>query len=269
MRVSLGQAVLVENIAGASGTIGTGRVARSAPDGYTLVLGNLATHVFSGAASKPKYNVQKDFTPLSLIATQSFVIVGKQTLPANNLKELLAWLKANPDKAIQGTGGPEGVPHLMGVLFQRRTGTRFGLVPYRGTAVAINDLVAGHIDLMIDTANNTLPQIRAGTIKAFAVTTSNRLPVAPDIPTVDEAGLPDFHYSSWQALFAPANLPEGIVVKLHSAVIETLNDPAVRRRLGDLGQDIVASDRQTPEALTAFQQTEIARWWPVIKATAN
>ena len=266
MQVSLGQPIIVENVSGGSGSAGTGRVARAAPDGYTIVHGNLSTHVLNGAVFKLQYDVQKDFAPISLLADQSFLIVAKKAMPANDLKELIAWLKANPDKAAQGTGGPGGMPQLLGTLFQQTTGTRFGFVPYRGTAVAINDLVAGHIDMMIDAVNNTLPHVRSGTIKAFAVTTKTRRLAAPDIPTVDEAGLPGFHFSSWQALFAPKGTPAAVVAKLHAAVVDALADPEVRRRLADLGMDIVPREQQTPEALAVTHQAEIERWWPLIKA---
>jgi tripartite-type tricarboxylate transporter receptor subunit TctC len=266
MQLALGQPVIIENVTGASGSAGTGRVARAAPDGYTLVHGNLATHVINGAVFKLPYDVQKDFEPISLLAEQTFLIVGKKAMPATNLNELIAWLRANPDKAVQGTGGPGGVPHIIGVFFQKESGTHFTFVPYRGTAVAINDLVAGHIDLMIDATNNTLPHVRAGTIQAYAVTAKSRLPSAPEIPTVDEAGLPGFYFSSWQALYAPKGTPEPVIAKLRAAVVETLADPEVRRRLAGHGQEIFPRERQTPQALAALQQADIGKWWPLIKA---
>ena len=265
MRISLGQPVLVENVSGASGSAGTGRVARASADGHTIVHANFSTHVINGAVFNLQYDVQKDFAPISPIATQSFLIVGKKTVPGNTLNELVGWLRANPDNAVQGTGGPGGVPHLAGMLFQQQTGTRFRLVPYRGTALAINDLVAGHIDLMIDAANNTLPHVRAGTIKAFAVTAKSRLP-AVDIPTVDEAGLGGFYVSSWQALHAPKGTPRDVVARLNRAVVEALADPAVRLRLADLGQEIFPREQQTPAALAALQQADIEKWWPIIRA---
>jgi tripartite-type tricarboxylate transporter receptor subunit TctC len=266
MRAFLGQPVIVDNVSGASGSAGTGRVSRATPDGYTLVHGNLSTHVVNGAVFRLPYDVQKDFEPIAPIAQQPFLIVGRKTLPATHLRELIAWLKANPDQAVQGTGGPGGVPQILGAFFQRQTDTRFRFVPYRGTALAINDLVAGHIDLMIDAPNNTLPHVQAGTIKAFAVTADRRLTAAPDIPTVDEAGLPEFHFSTWQAMFAPKGTPGPAVARLHGAVVDALADPDVRRRLADLAQDIFPPERQTPQALAALHQAEIDRWWPLIKA---
>ena len=266
MAVSLGQPVIVENVSGASGSTGTGRAARAQPDGYTIVHGNPTTHVVNGAVYKLNYDVQKDFQPVSLLARQTFLIVGRKTLPATNLQELVAWLKANPDKATQATGGPGGAPHIIGLFFQKETGARFGFVPYRGTAVGINDLVAGHIDFMIDAVNNTLPHVRAGTIKAFAVTARGRLPVANDIPTVDEAGLPGFHFASWQAIFAPKGTQEAVIAKLRAAVADALADPAVRDRLAAFGLDVFPRELQTPDALAELQQAEIARWWPILRA---
>jgi tripartite-type tricarboxylate transporter receptor subunit TctC len=263
MRLSLGQPVVVENVAGASGSIGTGRVARAAGDGYTLVLGNSATHVINGAVFKLSYDTQKDFEPISPLVYQSALIVGRKTLPAKNLHELIAWLKANPDNAVQGTGGPGGVPHMIGVFFQKETATRFRFVPYRGIAFAINDLVAGHIDMMFDGANHALPQVRTGAIRAYAVAAKSRLPAAPDIPTVDEAGLPGFHFSAWQALFAPKSTPKPVLTKLNAAIVDALADPAVRQRLAE---DIFPREQQTPEALAALQQSDIEKWWPLIKA---
>jgi tripartite-type tricarboxylate transporter receptor subunit TctC len=266
MRVALGQPIVVENVSGGSGSTGTSRVVRAAPDGYTLVHANFSTHVINGAVFNLPYDVRTDFEPISPLADQAFLIAAKNALPPDNLSKFIAWLKANPDQAVQGTGGPGGVPHLAGLLFQKQTGTRFRLVPYRGTALAINDLVAGHIDLLIDAANNTLPHVRAGTIKAYAITAKDRLSAAPDIATVDEAGLPGFYISSWQALYAPKGTPQAIVSRLNAAVVETLADPAVRARLGELGQQIFPAARQTPAGLVELQAAEIERWWPIIKA---
>jgi tripartite-type tricarboxylate transporter receptor subunit TctC len=210
--------------------------------------------------------VLKDFEPVSLIATAQLLIVAKKAMVANNLRDLIAWLKANSGKASQGTGGPGSLTHIAGLSLQEKTGTRFGSVPYRGAGAAINDLVAGHIDIMIDLAPNSLPHVRAGTIKAYAVMAKTRLAGAPDIPTVDEAGLPGFHMSAWQALWAPKGTPTTVIARLNAAIVEALADPTVRSRLADLGQEGFPREQQTPETLGAWQKTEIEKWWPIVKA---
>jgi tripartite-type tricarboxylate transporter receptor subunit TctC len=267
MRTSLGQPVIIENVAGASGTIGTGRVARAAPDGYTISFANSATHVVNGSVYALPYDLVKDFEPIALTAEGPALIVAKKAMPAKDLKELVAWLKANPDKASAGTAGVGGsTGQVGGVFFQNATGTRFAFVPYRGAGPAMGDLVAGQIDLMFDSAANSLPQVRAGAIKAYAVMAKGRLAAAPDIPTVDEAGLPGLHLSIWYALFAPRGTPQNLIARLNAAVVAALANPAVRQRLADLGLEIFPRDQQTPEALGAFQKAEIEKWWPIIKA---
>jgi tripartite-type tricarboxylate transporter receptor subunit TctC len=266
LRASLRQTLIIENVAGAAGSIGTGRVARAAPDGYTLIFGNWASHVVNGAVYSLQYDVLNDFEPVSLIATQPMVIVARKTLPATDLKELVAWLKANPDKASAGGAGAGSANHVATVFFQKQTGTRFQSVPYRGGAIAMQDLLAGQIDLIFDLAASAVPLARAGSIKALAVMAGSRLAAAPDIPTVDEAGLPGLHVSLWNALWAPKGTPKDIVAKLNTAVVESLADPTMRKRLTDLGQDIPPRDQQTPEALNAYHKAEIEKWWPIIKA---
>jgi tripartite-type tricarboxylate transporter receptor subunit TctC len=266
LQKTLGQPVVVENQAGANGNIGVGRVARAAPDGYTLIVGHWSTHVVNGAVYTLTHDVLKDFEPVALIATNAYVIVGRQDLPANDLRGLVSWLKANPDKATEGTAGAGSPQHVGGVFFQNLTGTRFQFVPYRGAAPAMQDLLAGHIDLIIDDPTNSLPQLRSGKIKAFAVTAPARLAAAPDIPTVDEAGLPGFYFSRWHALWAPHGTPREVVAKLNAAVAAALADPAVRAKLADLGQDIFPREQQTPEALATYHRAEIEKWWPLIKA---
>jgi tripartite-type tricarboxylate transporter receptor subunit TctC len=267
MKSSLGQPVIVENVTGALGTIAVGRVARATPDGYTLSFGANTSHIFPGATYPLQYDLLNDFEPVALISFGPLVLVAKKTMPANDLKGLITWLKANPDKATQGHAGIGGPTHTAGLLLQRETGTRFQSVPYRGgAATEIQDLVAGHIDLVICDPVAALPQVRAGTIKAYGVTTKTRLFSAPDIPTLDEAGLPGFDLSLWQGLWLPKGTPKNITTKLNAAVSEALADPTVRARLAGLGQEIFPRDKQTPEALGAFQKAEIEKWWPIIKA---
>ena len=265
MRTSLGQAIVIENVSGAGGSIGTGRVAQAGPDGYTLITGGLNTHVVNPAVLQLQYDVIKDFEPIGLLAGIELLIVAKKSITAHDLKELIAWLKANPDKASLGTAGKGTTPHLAALLFQRETGTRFALVSYRGAAPALNDLVAGHIDLMIDPMNNSLPQVRAGTIKAYAVMSPKRVAVAPDIPTVDEAGLSDLHMQAWQALWAPRGTPPSVISRLNGAIIAALDDPGVRSRLADLGLQLFTREQMTPDKLAAFHKSEIEKWWPIIK----
>ena len=265
MRASLGQTVVIENVTGAGGSIGTGRVARAAPDGYTLVIGIWTTHVVNGAIYALQYDVLNDFEPVALLANNPQVIVAKRSMLANDLKGLIAWLKLNPDKASAGTAGVASPQHVLGVFFQSATGTRFQFVHYRGGGPATQDLVAGQIDLIIGDQVTSLPQIRSGNIKAYAVTNKNRLTAAPDIPTVDEAGLPGFYTTVWNAIWAPKGTPKNVIMKLNAVVVGELADSAIRRRLADLGQQIVPRDQQTPEALAAFHRAEIEKWWPIIK----
>jgi len=266
MRASLGQSIIIENVGGANGSIGTGRVARTAPDGYTLVLGIWNTHVGNAATYALQYDVVKDFAPIALLADAPLLLVAKKAIPANDLKELIAWLKANPDKASMGTVGAGSPGHLLGLLLQQETGTRFGLVAYRGAAPQTQDLVAGQIDMGIANPATALPHVQAGSIKAFAVTAKNRLAVAPDIPSVDEAGLPGLYFSLWAGLFAPRGTPSDIIGKLNSAAVNTLGDPILRQKLAEQGFEIPPRERQTPEALAAYQKAEIDKWWPIIKA---
>lgn len=266
MRKTLGQAIVIENVGGAAGSIGVGRVARAPGDGYTISFGNWPTHVLNGAIYSLPYHVLNDFEPVAMLATELIVIVGKKAMPPNNLKELIAWMKANPDKASAGTTGAGGVGHVIGVFFQKETGTQFQFVPYRGLAPAMQDLVAGQIDIMFDTSANSLPQVRAGSVKVYAIASKERLAAAPKIPTADEAGLPGFYASNWRGLWAPKGTPKDVIAKLNEFVVQALADPAVRQRFADLGQEIPPRQQQTPNALAAFHKAEIDRWWPIIKA---
>ena len=265
MTANLGSTVLVDNVAGAGGSIGVGKVARSAPDGYTLGIGQWSHYVLNGATYALQYDLLADFAPVAMIVTGPLLLVSRKDLPANDLKGLIAWLKANPDKATAGTGGVGSPPHISGIFFQKMTGTQFQFVPYRGTAPAMRDLLAGQIDIMIDQASNVLPQLRGGTIKAFAVTAKERLPSAPDVPTVDEAGLPGLYVSVWHGLWAPKGTPAEIIAKLNGAVVKSLGEQGTKEKLAALGQDIPPPDQLTPQALGAFQKAEIEKWWPIVK----
>jgi tripartite-type tricarboxylate transporter receptor subunit TctC len=266
MRVSLGQPVIIENVGGANGSIAVGRVAHAAPDGYTLSLGLWNTHVSNGALYALPSDVLTDFEPVSLLASFSSMIVVRKAMPANNLKEFIAWLKANPSKASQGSAGVGSMGHLGGVYFQNITGTRIQHVPYRGSAPAMQDLVAGQVDVMIDAPVVILPQLHAGTIKAFAVLAKGRLAQATDVPTADEAGLPGFHVSNWFGFWVPRGTAKDIIGKLNAAAVSSLADPTVRQKFADLGFEIPPRGQQTSEALGAFQKAEIDKWWPIIRA---
>jgi tripartite-type tricarboxylate transporter receptor subunit TctC len=265
MHDALGQPVVIENVTGASGSIAVGKVARAPADGYTLVIGNWATFVVNGAIYALQYDLIRDFEPIGLITTQPYLVVARKSLPADDLKGLVTWLKANPDKATEGTSGAGTPAHVAGVFFQKETGTRFQFVPYRGLAPAMQDLVAGQIDLIFDSPVSSLPQIRAGTVKAYAVMARTRAAAAPDIPTVDEAGLPGVYMSSWYGVWTSKGVPADIVGKLNAAVMGALNDPHTRERIADLGQEIAPPELQKPAALGAFQKAEIAKWWPILK----
>jgi tripartite-type tricarboxylate transporter receptor subunit TctC len=266
MQSVLGQPIVVENVAGANGSIGVGRAARVANDGYTLSIGQVGTHVFNGAVYPLQYDLLSDFEPISLLTDAPSLIVGKKALPANDLLGLISWLKANPEKASAATAGVGGLSHVSGILFQRMTGTQFQFVPYRGGAPATQSVVAGETDFDIGDVITCLPQARAGNIKAYAVTAQARLQAAPEIPTVDEAGAQGLYVSLWHGVWAPKGTPKEIIVRLNGAVVNALADAKVRSRLAELGQQIFSRDRQTPEALGAFQRAEAEKWWPIIKA---
>ena len=265
MHTSLSQPVIVENVGGADGTIGTGRVAHAAPNGYTLVLGTWNTHVTNAAIYALEYDVVKDFEPIVLLPDAPMVLVVKKTMPANNLNEFIAWLKAHPDQASMGTAGAGSPPDVLGRLLRKETGTQFGLVPYRGAAPAMQDVLAEQIDAMFLNIAAALPQVASGSVKALGVTAEKRMSVAPEIPTMEEAGLGGFYFRFWAALFAPRGTPNEIIDKLNVAAVETLTDRNIRQKLEAQGFEIPPPEKQTPEALAAFQKAEIEKWWPIIK----
>jgi tripartite-type tricarboxylate transporter receptor subunit TctC len=264
MRPSLGQPIIIENVGGADGSIAVGRAARAARDGYTLSIGNVATHVLNGAAYSLSYDLLNDFEAISRLTDAPVFVDTKMSTPAKNLTELIAWLKASPDKASAGVFTTWS--RLYGAYFQSSTGTRFQFVPYRGAAPAMQDLIAGQIDLMFDQAGGTLPQLRNGKIKVLAVSATKRLSQAPDIPTLDESGVTGFYLSVWHGMWAPRGTPQEVIAKLNSAIVAALANPAVQKKLSDLGQDIPSPDLQTPGALRTYQKAEADKWWPIIKA---
>ena len=266
MKTTLGEAILVENVTGAGGSIGVGRAVRSPPDGYTLSFGHLGTHVANGAVYKLGYDLVADLEPVVLLPSNPMVVVSKNAVPAKSLDELLAWLRSRPTPAAAGTAGAGSGSHIAGLYFESVAGIKLQYVPYRGTAPAMNDLVAGQIDLIVDQTSNSINQIRAGTIRAYAVTDSKRVEQAPDIPTTDEAGLSGFHMTLWSGLWAPKSTPKEIVARLNAAAVDALNDSSVRKQLENLGLQMPPQDQLTPEALGAWQKAEIAKWWPMIKA---
>jgi tripartite-type tricarboxylate transporter receptor subunit TctC len=267
IRSSLGQPVVIENVAGAGGNIGIGRLARSAPDGYTIGIGQWSTHVVNAVTYALPYDVLADFEPIALLVITPQLIIARKTFPASSVKELTDWLKANPDKASAATVGAAGGAQVTGVYFQQATGTRFTFVPYRGGAPAMQDLVSGQVDIMFDQGANALGQVKNGAIKAYAVLTKDRWPALPDVPSIDEAGVPSLYVSYWHGLWAPKGTPKEIIARLNAAVVSALADTTVRARLAEIGQEVWPREQQTPDALAAFHRVETEKWWPIIRAS--
>lgn len=266
MRAVLGQPVIIENVAGAAGSIGVGRAVRSPADGYTLSIGTSTTHMLTGGLYALQFDLLKDLEPVILIGSEPLLIVGKKSLPADDLKGLIAWLKANPDKASVGIAGVGAAGHLTGISLQKETGTKFQFVPYRGNGPAMQDLLAEQIDFMIEPSSNFKSLVAAGSVKPYAITGKTRLSSSPNIPTADEAGLPGFFASLWYGLWVPKNTPKEIIARLNATMVQVLADPAVKERLTELGIEITPLAQQSPEALRAYQKAEAERWWPIIRA---
>jgi tripartite-type tricarboxylate transporter receptor subunit TctC len=267
LEAALGQPIVIENVGGAGGTLGVGRVARAAPDGYTLLIGQWSTQVVNPATYTLSYDIVNDFAPIALLANTPQIIIARKDFPAKDVNDLIDWLKAHPGQANAATVGAAGGAQVSGMYFEQVTGTKFGFVPYRGGAPAMQDLMAGRVDIMFDQAANAITQVRAGTVKAYAVMTEHRWHLAPDIPTIDESGVASLHVSYWHALWAPKGTPSEIIAKLNAAAVAALADPAVQQRFAAQGQDVWPRDQQTPEALATFYKAEIAKWWPIIKAS--
>jgi tripartite-type tricarboxylate transporter receptor subunit TctC len=263
---ALGQTVIVDNTTGAAGTIGVGRVVRAAPDGYTIGIGHWSTHVVNPAIYPLNFNILTDLEPLAYIATNPQLLVTRKDFPANDLKSLIDYTKANPDKVTAATSGVGAASHIGGLYFEEKTGTKVRFIPYRGGGPALQDVVAGQIDIMFDQAANSIPQIQARKIKVFAVTAKQRMTTLPDVPTVDEAGLPGLYIAVWHGLWAPKGTPKEVTAKLSAAIMESLADAQVREKFIGLGQEIPEPAQQTPQGLRAYHEAEIKLWWPLIKA---
>ena len=266
MEAKLGKSIVIENVTGAAGSIGVARVVHAAPDGYTISIGHLGTHVANGAVYKLGYDLLKDLEPVVLLPSNPMIVVSNNKVPAKSLKELVDWIKSKPVPPTAGTAGAGSGSHIAGIYFENLTGAKFQFVPYRGTAPAMNDLIAGQIDLMVDQLSNSIAQVRAGTIRGYAVTDSKRAESAPDIPTADEAGVKGFYMTLWSGLWVPKGTPKEIVATLNAAAVAALHDSGVRKQLENQGLQVPPDDKLSPEALGVWQKAEIDKWWPMIKA---
>ena len=267
MRAALGQPIVVENVTGAGGNLGTGRVARAAPDGTTVGIGQWSTHVVNAVTYSLPYHVLNDFEPIALLAITPQLIIARKDFPAADVKELIAWLKANPDQATAATVGAAGGAQVSAIYFQQATQTRFRFVPYRGGGPAVQDLAAGQVDIMFDQAANALGPVRGGVIKAYAVMAKTRWAALPGVPAIDESGVSGLYVAYWHGLWAPKGTPKDIIAKLNAAVVSALAAPNVKQRLSEQGHDIWPREQQTPEALAAYHKAETEKWWPIVKAS--
>ena len=266
MREALGQPVIIENVPGAGGNLGVGRAARAEPDGYTIVIGQWSTHVVNPVTYSLNYDVQ-ELEPIGLLTITPQLIIARKNFPAKDIKDLIAWLKGNPDRATAGTVGAAGGAQVAALYFQKETGTTFRFVPYRGGGPAVQDMAAGQLDLMFDQAANALGPVRAGSVKAYAVMSKARWQALPDVPSADESGTPGLYVAYWHAMWAPKGTPKDVVAKLNAAVGRALADPTVSKRLADIGHDPFPADQRTPQALAAYHKAEIDRWWPIVRAS--
>jgi tripartite-type tricarboxylate transporter receptor subunit TctC len=267
MRETLGQPVVIENLPGAGGNLGVGKLAKAESDGYTIGIGQWSTHVVNPVTYDVSYDIMKDFEPVALLTNTPQLIIARKDFPAKDVKELVAWLKANPDKATAATVGVAGGAQVSAMYFQKETGSTFRFVPYRGGGPAITDMMAGQVDLMFDQAANALGSVKGGSVKAYAVMMKDRWAPLPDVPSIDESGTRGLYVAYWHGMWAPKGTPKDIVAKLNAAVVHALADPSVKKRLADIGQDVWPHEQQTPEALAAFHKAEIDKWWPIIRAS--
>jgi tripartite-type tricarboxylate transporter receptor subunit TctC len=266
MSKELGQQIIIDNVTGAAGSIAMGKLAHAAPDGYTIGIGHLGTNVVNGLIYKNlNYDLLDDLVPIARLPSNPLLVVTSNQVPAKDLKELVTYLKANADKISGGTAGMGSGSHIGALAFFAVTGTNYQLVPYRGTGPAVQDLIANQIQIMIDQSSNSLPHVRAGKLKVYAVTAKERTAAAPDIPTTAEAGFPGIEVAIWHGLWAPKGTPTEIIARLNAAAVAALKDPEIRRKLEDLGQDIPTQEQMQPAAFDAYQRAEFAKWKPIIE----